>query len=92
MRADFDHARQTGPALERAYHFVVWLVSTVEKFPRTCRSTRDRACGRSLRRARRPWRKCRRTAVPQHQTIPALIDRPRYAQLRVPKISTGRMR
>lgn len=35
MPADFDHARQTGPALEKAYQFVLWLVPTVEKFPRS---------------------------------------------------------
>ncbi|MBK8174676.1 MAG: diversity-generating retroelement protein Avd [Rhodospirillales bacterium] len=29
-----DNARQTGVALEKAYQFVVWLVPTVEKFPR----------------------------------------------------------
>jgi 23S rRNA-intervening sequence protein len=29
-----DHAKQTGVALERAYQFVLWLVPTVEKFPR----------------------------------------------------------
>ena len=29
-----DHARQTGPALEKAYQFTLWLVPTVQKFPR----------------------------------------------------------
>jgi hypothetical protein len=29
-----DHARRTGPALEKAYQFVLWLIPTVEKFPR----------------------------------------------------------
>jgi len=29
-----DHARRTGPALEAMYRFVLWLVPTVEKFPR----------------------------------------------------------
>ena len=29
-----DHAKQTGVALEKAYQFVLWLVPTVEKFPR----------------------------------------------------------
>jgi hypothetical protein len=28
-------ARQTGPALEAMYRFLLWLVPTVEKFPRT---------------------------------------------------------
>ena len=28
-------ARRTGPALEKAYQFVLWLVPTVGKFPRT---------------------------------------------------------
>ena len=27
-------ARRIGPALESMYHFVLWLVPTVEKFPR----------------------------------------------------------
>ena len=27
-------ARRTGPALESTYRFVLWLVPTVEKFPR----------------------------------------------------------
>ncbi len=29
-----DQARQTGPALEAMYRFVLWLVPTVEKFSR----------------------------------------------------------
>jgi hypothetical protein len=29
-----DHAKQTGVVLEKAYQFVLWLVPTVEKFPR----------------------------------------------------------
>ena len=29
-----DKSRTTGPALEQAYRFVLWLVPTVEKFPR----------------------------------------------------------
>ena len=29
-----DHAKQTGVALEKAFQFVLWLVPTVEKFPR----------------------------------------------------------
>jgi hypothetical protein len=28
-------ARRTGPALEKAYQFVLWLIPTVEKFPRS---------------------------------------------------------
>ncbi len=28
-------ARRTGPALEAMYRFVLWLVPTVEKFPRS---------------------------------------------------------
>jgi hypothetical protein len=27
--------RRAGPALEKAYQFVLWLIPTVEKFPRT---------------------------------------------------------
>lgn len=30
-----DKARRTGPALEQAYQFMLWLVPTVEKFPRS---------------------------------------------------------
>ena len=30
-----DNARRTGPALERMQVFLVWLVPTVEKFPRS---------------------------------------------------------
>jgi hypothetical protein len=29
-----DNARQTGPALEAMYRFMLWLIPTVEKFPR----------------------------------------------------------
>jgi len=30
-----DNARRTGPALEAMYRFTLWLVPTVEKFPRS---------------------------------------------------------
>ncbi len=30
-----DRSRQLGPALEAAYRFVLWLVPTVEKFPKS---------------------------------------------------------
>ena len=30
-----DHSRQTGPALEQTYQFMLWLVPTVEKFPKS---------------------------------------------------------
>jgi hypothetical protein len=30
-----DSARRTGPALEAMYRFLLWLVPTVEKFPRS---------------------------------------------------------
>ena len=30
-----DSARETGPALEAMYQFIIWLVPTVEKFPRS---------------------------------------------------------
>ncbi len=30
-----DFARQTGPALEAHYQFIVWLVPTLERFPRS---------------------------------------------------------
>ena len=32
-----DRARRTGPALEAVYQFVLWLVPTVERFPRSQR-------------------------------------------------------
>ena len=34
MRKKMDNARRTGPALEKAYQFVLWLLPTVEKFLR----------------------------------------------------------
>ena len=30
-----DAARRTGPALEAMYRFLLWLIPTVEKFPRS---------------------------------------------------------
>jgi len=30
-----DHSRQTGPAVEAHFQFLLWLVPTVEKFPRS---------------------------------------------------------
>lgn len=30
-----DNARQTGPALEKMYQFMLWLVPAVERFPRS---------------------------------------------------------
>jgi hypothetical protein len=30
-----EHARRTGPALEAHQQFILWLVQTVEKFPRS---------------------------------------------------------
>ena len=30
-----DHARETGPALESHYRFLLWLVPAVERFPRS---------------------------------------------------------
>ena len=30
-----DHSRQTGIAMEKTYQFMLWLVPTVEKFPRS---------------------------------------------------------
>lgn len=35
--ADADHSRETGPALEKMYRFVIWLIPVVEKFPRSQR-------------------------------------------------------
>ncbi len=35
MNAQRDNARATGPALEACYRFILWLVPTVEKFPRS---------------------------------------------------------
>jgi hypothetical protein len=34
-----DHARRTGPALEAHQQFILWLVPTVEKFPRSQKFT-----------------------------------------------------
>ena len=34
MTESHDHARQTGPALEALYQFLLWLLPTVEKLPR----------------------------------------------------------
>ncbi|MBI4742936.1 MAG: diversity-generating retroelement protein Avd [Betaproteobacteria bacterium] len=34
-----DRSRSTGPALEKWYQFLRWLVPTVEKFPRTQKFT-----------------------------------------------------
>ncbi len=34
MRPIPDNARGTGPAVEAMYRFILWLVPTVEKFPR----------------------------------------------------------
>ncbi len=34
-----DNARRTGPALERMQQFLVWLVPTIEKFPRSQKFT-----------------------------------------------------
>ena len=34
-KTTIDHARRMGPALERMYQFQLWLVPTVEKFPRS---------------------------------------------------------
>ena len=30
-----DHARETGIAMEKTYQFMLWLIPTVEKFPRS---------------------------------------------------------
>ena len=30
-----DQARETGPVLEQAHHFLLWLIPTVDKFPRS---------------------------------------------------------
>jgi hypothetical protein len=35
MSKKSDHARQTGPAVEAMYQFNLWLVPTVERFPRS---------------------------------------------------------
>jgi len=35
MRAKPDPARATGPALEAMYRFLLWLVPTIEAFPRS---------------------------------------------------------
>ncbi len=35
MALSRDTARRTGPALEAMYQFILWVVPTVEKFPRS---------------------------------------------------------
>jgi len=35
LDAMIDHARRTGPAVEAHQRFILWLVPTVEKFPRS---------------------------------------------------------
>ena len=30
-----DNARRTGPVLEKAYQFILWLIPTAQKFPKT---------------------------------------------------------
>lgn len=32
-----DHSRKTGIALEKTYQFLLWLIPTVEKFPKSQR-------------------------------------------------------
>ena len=34
MSETADNARRTGPALEATYQFLLWLVPTLDKFPR----------------------------------------------------------
>jgi hypothetical protein len=40
-----DHARRTGPALEARQQFILWLVQTVEKFPRSQKFLLGDRCG-----------------------------------------------
>jgi hypothetical protein len=35
MNAPVNNARRTGPALEAMYQFLLWLIPTVDKFPRS---------------------------------------------------------
>jgi hypothetical protein len=37
MNKRTNNARTTGPALEAMYRFLLWLIPTVEKFPRSQR-------------------------------------------------------
>jgi hypothetical protein len=37
MSEDKDQARRAGPALEKAYRFLLWVVPALEKFPRSQR-------------------------------------------------------
>jgi hypothetical protein len=37
MSEDRDHGRRGGPALEKAYQFVLWVVPALDKFPRSQR-------------------------------------------------------
>ena len=34
MTTASDRSRKTGPALEKAYRFILWLIPTVEQFPK----------------------------------------------------------
>jgi hypothetical protein len=35
MNEPANHARRTGPALEAMYRFLLWLIPTIDKFPRS---------------------------------------------------------
>ena len=35
MNAQVNNARRTGPALEAMYQFLLWLIPTIDKFPRS---------------------------------------------------------
>lgn len=37
MSEEQDHTRRGGPALEKAYRFLLWVVPALEKFPRSQR-------------------------------------------------------
>ena len=37
MQEDKDHGRRSGPALEKAYRFVLWVVTALDKFSRSQR-------------------------------------------------------
>jgi hypothetical protein len=37
MSEDRDHGRRGGPALEKTYQFVLWVVPALDKFPRSQR-------------------------------------------------------
>jgi hypothetical protein len=57
-----DHSRRTGPAVEAHFQFLMWLIPTVEKFPRSQKFTLAQA---GIHRRSR--------SIPGVYTVPAWI-------------------